>query len=44
MTNFKKKIKKTYSWSIFFTHFPKFWGKESFSKKSDAIAQLHKGF
>ena len=43
MTNLKKKLKKLFL-TYFFAHFPKFWGKEIFSKKSDAIAQLHKGY
>ena len=43
MTNLKKKLKNLFL-VYFFAHFPKFWGKEIFSKKSDAITQLHKGY
>ena len=40
MTRLFFKLKKT----LFLAHFPNFWGKKSFSKKSDCHAQLHKGF
>ena len=43
MTKFFFKFKNP-NFGLFLANFPNFWGKKSFSKKSDGHAQLHKGF